>query len=141
MAPKTDINFYTYANAAQEKLSPYVSSVKQVATVTVVSVRDVVQSSCSTFQTVLDKYPPVKAFFYSFAAVSALPLAFFACFVFITGAILLTIGSTFFAITQGSFMAFGAFVLFWFLLAALVAASIGSFWFTTGYFAFQVRSY
>ncbi len=42
------------------------------------------------------------------------------------------------AVVQGGFLAFGAFVLSWFLIAALVIACIVTFWFTLAYFALEV---
>lgn len=143
MAPrKSDVpeaTLFTYANAAQEKLVPYVSSAKEAAVSTAVSAKDVVISLALFSKGLLDKYPPVKAFIYTLSASCALPLAVFIGYGLITGTIILTIASAIAGITQGGFLALGAFSVFWFLMGGLLLASIVTFWFTIGYFVLQVR--
>jgi hypothetical protein len=140
MAPKLqETTFISYANAAGQKLSPYVNTAKSAAVHTAVTAKDVTVSTVFFFKELLDRYPPIKAFVYTLAGASALPLAVFTGYGLITGAIILTIAATIIGITQGGFLAFGAFVLFWFLMGALLLASILTFWFTVSYFALQVN--
>ncbi len=136
MAPKTEL--LTYAHVAQEKISPYVSSAKSAAVHSAVTAKDFVVGIAFFFTALLDKYPPLKAFVYTLLGAAALPLAVFGGYGLITGGVILTIAATIVGIVQGGFLAFGAFVLFWFLIGALALASIATFWFTVSYFSFQV---
>ncbi|KAJ3015650.1 hypothetical protein HKX48_004439 [Thoreauomyces humboldtii] len=95
-------------------------------------------SAISTSKAILDRYPPVKAFVYTIGATAAVPLAVFTGYGAATGAMVLGVAGTGVAMFQGGFLAFGAFWLAWWLLAALVIAAIVTFWFTLAYFAFQV---
>jgi hypothetical protein len=137
MAPKTEL--LTYAHVAQEKISPYVTSAKSAAVNSALTAKDYVLGIAVFFHALLDKYPPLKAFVYTLFGAAALPLAVFGGYGLITGGVILTIAATVIGIVQGGFLAFGAFVLFWFLLGALAVASIAAFWFTVSYFSFQVR--
>ena len=143
MAPKvTNTNLLsTYTQVAQDKLGPLVVSAKNAALSTATTAKDVSFTVFSFFTKILDKYPPVKACVYSLAGLCAVPLAVFTGYAGLVAAVLFTIAGTIIAITQGSFLAFGAFVLFWFLVGALILASIVTFWFTSGYFALQVHSF
>ncbi|KAJ3105472.1 hypothetical protein HDU97_008088 [Phlyctochytrium planicorne] len=87
---------------------------------------------------ILDRYPPLKAFVYTLAGTSAIPLAVFMAYAGIILAICLSVAGTGVALVQGGFMVFGGFVLFWFLAGAFIFTSIATFWFTAAYFAFQV---
>ena len=136
MAPKAPV--LSYANAAHEKLTPYISSAKTTAVKTAVSAKDALLSTLAFFKDILEKYPPVKAFIYTLAGAAALPVAVFTGYGLVTGAILFTIAATIIGVTQGGFLAFGAFILFWFLVGALIVASIATFVFTGSYFALQV---
>lgn len=138
MAPKTEL--LTYAHVAHEKISPYVTSAKSAAVNSALTAKDYVLGIAVFFNALLDKYPPLKAFVYTLFGAAALPLAVFGGYGLITGGVILTIAATVIGIVQGGFLAFGAFVLFWFLLGALAIASIAAFWFTVSYFSFQVRS-
>ncbi len=145
MAPrKSDIpeaTIFTYANKAQERIVPYVSSAKEAAVSTAVSAKDVAISLVLFAKGLLDKYPPVKAFIYTLSAFCALPVAMFIGYGLITGTIILTLASAIVGITQGGFLAVGAFSIFWFLMGGLFLASFVTFWFTIGYFVLQVNSF
>ncbi|KAI9104830.1 hypothetical protein DFS34DRAFT_645527 [Phlyctochytrium arcticum] len=95
-------------------------------------------STLSTSKAVLDRYPPLKAFVYTLGGAAAVPLAVFTGYGVATGAVILGIAGTAVTFVQGGFLAFGGFVLFWFLAGALILASILTFWFTLAYFAYQV---
>ena len=144
MAPRkaepTEANIFTYANVAQEKIVPYVSSAKDAAVSTAMSAKDIFLSVAFFSKGLIDKYPPLKAFVYTLSASCALPLAVFIGYGLITGTIILTIASAVAGITQGGFLALGAFSIFWFLMAGFLLASVVTFWFTIGYFVLQVRN-
>ncbi|KAI8912357.1 hypothetical protein DFJ77DRAFT_468084 [Powellomyces hirtus] len=95
-------------------------------------------SALSTSKAILDRYPPLKAFVYTIGGASAIPLAVFTGYGAATGAMILGVAGTGVAMVQGGFLAFGGFVLFWFLAGAFILAAIATFWFTLAYFAYQV---
>ncbi|KAI8589298.1 hypothetical protein BDZ88DRAFT_418379 [Geranomyces variabilis] len=95
-------------------------------------------TALSTSKAILDRYPPVKAFVYTIAGASAVPIAIFTGYGAATGAMVLGVAGTGVAMVQGGFLAFGGFILFWFLAGAFILAAIATFWFTLAYFAYQV---
>ncbi|TPX41971.1 hypothetical protein SeMB42_g03117 [Synchytrium endobioticum] len=86
----------------------------------------------------VDEYPPLKAFMYSLAASSAIPLAVFAGYSTITFLGAGAVAVTGLALVQGGFVLFGAFWLFWFLLGSVAVALITTFWFTLAYTGYKV---
>ncbi|KAJ3309018.1 hypothetical protein HDU76_003749 [Blyttiomyces sp. JEL0837] len=113
------------------------SSVKRIMPIAN-SAKDLAVAGLVTSKAVLDKYPPIKAFVYTLAATSAIPLAVFAGFAGATLTGALAVAGTGVAVVQGGFLAFGGFILFFFLAGAFIVTSIATFWFTAAYFAFQV---
>ncbi|KAI8822367.1 uncharacterized protein EV422DRAFT_396002 [Fimicolochytrium jonesii] len=95
-------------------------------------------TAISTSKAILDRYPPIKAFVYTLGGAAAVPLAVFTGYGAATGAVVLGVAGTGVAMVQGGFLAFGGFVLFWFLAGALIFSAIATFWFTLAYFAFQI---
>ncbi|KAJ3193377.1 hypothetical protein HK101_004931 [Irineochytrium annulatum] len=89
-------------------------------------------------KSVLDKYPPVKAFVYTLGATSAFPLLCFGGFATATLAGCVAVAGTGVAFVQGGFLLFGGFFAFWFLLGSFIFTCFASFWFTMSYFALQV---
>ncbi|KAJ3027726.1 UNVERIFIED_CONTAM: hypothetical protein HDU68_003258 [Siphonaria sp. JEL0065] len=90
--------------------------------------QDFANSGAVAVKQVLDKYPPFKAFVYSFLATSALPITVFTA---ITGSTFLgsiAVAGTGIAVFQGLVLAITGFIVFWFLLAAfLFSGGIGVF--------------
>ena len=137
MAPKTQVQ-QTYAQAVQENLTPLVSTDKNAAVSMVGTVKEGVTTAAYAVKNLLDKYPPLKAFVYTLAGAAAVPLAVFTGYGLLTAAVMLTIAAVIIGLAQGGFLAFGGFVLFWFLAGAVAVACILTFWFTLSYFALQV---
>ncbi|KAJ3133940.1 hypothetical protein HK100_004010 [Physocladia obscura] len=85
---------------------------------------DFANTGATAIKQILDRYPPLKAFALSFTATSALPVGVFAA---ITGSAFLggiAVAGTLFALFQGFVLAAAGFVLFWFLLGALVFSGV-----------------
>ncbi|KAJ3035994.1 hypothetical protein HK097_003961 [Rhizophlyctis rosea] len=83
------------------------------------------------------RYPPLKAFVYSFAAAAAVPTAVFAGYGTTTGAIIASIGTTVGGITQAIALAIGGFFYFWWLVGAFIVGSFAAIvatglWLTVG---------
>ncbi|KAJ3039823.1 hypothetical protein HDV00_011731 [Rhizophlyctis rosea] len=72
----------------------------------------------------MERYPPVKAFVYSFMATAAIPTTVFTGYSLTTGTIVGGIAGTIATVVQGCIMAFGAFFYFWWLVGAFIVASI-----------------
>ena len=108
-------------------LKPYVTKATQVSTH--------LAHQANTF---LQRYPPLKAFAYSVAATSAIPVSLFAGYATSTLGGLSFIAGTTVTLIETGFLAFGAFVLSWFLLAAFVLSAIFTFWFSVVYFSYSV---
>jgi hypothetical protein len=77
------------------------------------------------------------AFCVSLLLFSFVPISIFLAFIGVSGGIGLAVAGTGIAIVQGIAFAFGAFVLFWWLLGALFFAGLVTIWFTVGYFGLK----
>jgi hypothetical protein len=66
-----------------------------------------------------------------------IPLTFFLGFAITSGAIVLGVAGTWFALVQGAFLAIGGFTLFWFLVGAVGFAGLATFWFSAAYFGLE----
>jgi gas vesicle protein len=150
---------------AQERLSPILSSAKNTAIETAEAFRDDVDTAAGAVKEVfdevaeefteaakelyddireevkaiLDKYPPVKVFVYSFAGAAALPFAVFVAAALMLAIFMLTIAIIIMGAIQSGFFALGGFILFWFLCGAVGIASFLTFWFSLGYFTLEVN--
>ncbi|KND02001.1 uncharacterized protein SPPG_02507 [Spizellomyces punctatus DAOM BR117] len=130
------------ANQSKPQAAGGISALVQSASGRVLPLISTAQSyaiaTLSTSKAILDRYPPLKAFVYTLGGAAAVPLAVFTGYGAATGAVVLGVAGTAVTFVQGGFLAFGGFILFWFLAGAFVLASILTFWFTLAYFAFQV---
>ncbi|KAI8817664.1 uncharacterized protein EV422DRAFT_540464 [Fimicolochytrium jonesii] len=126
------------ANRPKTQARTLVNSVAGTVLPIVQSAQGYALAVARTTKGILDAYPPVKAFVYTLGGAAAIPLAVFTTYGAATGAIVVGVAGTGVALVQGGFLAFGGFVLFWFLLGALIFAAISAFWFTVAYFAYQV---
>ncbi|KAJ3200850.1 hypothetical protein HDU67_001763 [Dinochytrium kinnereticum] len=139
------VSSHAHAQHAQKENSSALSSLYVISQKTVERLAPVASaahgyaSTAASFaKAFLDKYPPIKAFVYTLAGTSAVPLAVFLGWAGIVLTICLAIAGTGVAFVQGGFMVFGGFILFWFLAGAFIFTAIATFWFTAAYFAYKV---
>ncbi|KAJ3101374.1 hypothetical protein HDU96_009997 [Phlyctochytrium bullatum] len=123
----TFVTLYNIGQKGAESVLPLLSAAQTYAV-----------AAAGYSKAVLDRYPPLKAFVYTLAGTSAIPLAVFLAYSAIVLSICLAVAGTGIAFVQGGFMVFGGFVLFWFLAGAFIFTSIATFWFTAAYFAYKV---
>ncbi|KAJ3186209.1 hypothetical protein HDU85_007649 [Gaertneriomyces sp. JEL0708] len=125
--PQPSAGFGALVQSAAGRVMPLVGAAQSVALQTY-----------TTSRAVLNKYPPLKAFVYTLAAASAIPVSVFTGYALSAGAVVFGVAGTGAALVQGGVLAFGGFFLFWFLAGAFILACIAAFWFSLAYFAYQI---
>ncbi|KAI8899287.1 hypothetical protein BC833DRAFT_586287 [Globomyces pollinis-pini] len=104
------VTLSNWTHQVQERLAPIASSAYDVTVAGLTGVKNI-----------LDRYPPLKSLELRKISVHTLIQR-----------------GTGIAIVQGTLLAFGAFFLFWWLLAALFFAGVATFWFSASFFGLQV---
>jgi len=127
--PKNSSASVTLSGYAQKFIDKSTPAFEACKTMTV--------NTISTAKGVLDRYPPVQALTYSFAAFSLIPILCFAAVGLASGAAVLSVAGSGAAIVQGSILAFSGFWLFLAIWGALIGGGIVAFWFSVGFFGLQ----
>lgn len=134
----------TTVDNIMEQMGQYKQQAQQQAQGSVMNVRNwLVQSINSTSDTLrhyINRYPPLAAFLFTLIVLSAVPVACFTVFTFVTSAIFLTVALIGFGVVEGLCLMAGGGVLLAVLGGITLVTTIGFAWISLVYVAWRGSS-
>lgn len=134
-----------YKQQAQERMGEYKQQAQQQAQGSVMSVRNwlvqAINNTSDTLRHYINRYPPLAAFLFTLIVLSAVPVACFTIFTFVTSAIFLTVALVGFGFVEGLCLMAGGGVLLAVLGGIALVTTIGFAWVSLVYVAWRGGSF